>query len=178
MALFNVLGALVKGVYLTVKRRFIDSKGVQFTVHLYLESKLPALRKKCLSLLEDLVLYDKELGGKETLLMPEQDKHILGGKTSTHIPLKTPEAKEAAEEPTKLADHSEYLHIVKKTLISSPLAADFAKTLSTINSFLEMDSDDRLRLLTLLKLLIVHSRVQNTQLSVDQQVGIDINSRR
>lgn len=174
--MFNVISALVKGLYLTIKRRFIDINGIEFIVHLLQTETDQSLRKKLLGLLDDLALYDKELGGPESLLMVEQDKNILKGKASSHIVVKkpenmTPEEREAEEEPAKLADHSEYLHITKKRLFSSSFLKDFAGQLSDVDSFAKNhDEDTREMYCKLVKLVLLYGEVHKLVSPITLQV--------
>ena len=175
-ALFNVISALVKGLYLTVKRRFIDIDGIHFIVHLLQSETDPTFRKKLIAVLDDLALYDKELGGPETLLMVEQDKNILKGKTSSHISLKrspemTEEEKEAEQEPMRIADHSEYLHITKKKLFASSFLKDFETQLLNLDEFLKNnDEDSRSTYFKLVKIVILYGLVHKLELPISLQV--------
>lgn len=69
--MFNVICALVKGLFLSIKRRFVDVDGVEFAIQLFKRHKHAGIRKKVIALLDDLVMYDKDLGGPENLLMVE-----------------------------------------------------------------------------------------------------------
>ena len=81
--MFNVICALVKGLFLSIKRRFVDVDGVEFAIQLYKTHKHAGIRKKVIALFDDLVMYDMDLGGPENLLMVEQDKIILKGRASS-----------------------------------------------------------------------------------------------
>lgn len=161
---------------MTIKRRFIDINGIDFIVHQLKIETDQSLRKKLLGVLDDLALYDTELGGPETLLMVEQDKNILKGKASSHIVVKRPEKmteeeKEAEEEPSRLADHSEYLHITKKQLFSSTFLADFASQLSNVAAFAQQnDEESRALYCKLAKLVLLYGQVHKLQATIDVAV--------
>lgn len=176
-----MISALVKGLYLTIKRRFIDVDGIEFVVHLLQTETDQPLRRKLLALLDDLALYDKDLGGPETLLMVEQDKIILKNKTSSHIALKKPkemteEEKEAEQEPSRLSDHSEYLHATKKRLFASSFLADFREQVTHTETFgSQNDEDSRDLYCKLAKIVLLYGQVNKLPLPFSLQV-VQINS--
>lgn len=86
-SLLNCLSSMVRGLFLRIKRLFIEVQGIEFIQErlvLALKSKnlkrIKQVSLKVLPLLEDLILYDSQLGGPEDLLMTEQDKIIKSKK--------------------------------------------------------------------------------------------------
>lgn len=171
-----MIAALVKGLYLSIKRRFIDINGIEFIVQMLRTETDQSLRKKALSVLDDFVLYDKDLGGPETLLMVEQDREILKGKASSHLSLKDPKATPSEEQT--LATHlltpqnnSAYLHITKRSLFNSTFLEDLCGQLSSSSNFkASTDEDCWSTYFRLAKLTILYGKLNHLQSSISLQV--------
>lgn len=175
-SMFNVIAALVKGLYLTVKRRFIDIGGVDFVVQLLKTETDMSIRKKALSVIDDFVMYDKDLGSPETLLMVEQDREILKGKASAHIPLKgskekTAEEKATEDEPMNIQDHTEYLHITKKSLFNSSFLDDLSSQLASVDQFRKSnDQDAQSSYFKIAKLVLLYGKANKLEVSSSLKV--------
>lgn len=128
-AILTVLSSLVKGLFIRMKRLFLDVEGLEFIFQRHIkilesghEENARQIFNKTIPIISDLVDYLSDIEGEEELLMTEQDKIILQKKkdgtynvpfASTHIELKSEESANKEEqtpmmlsnEPAQLTNH-------------------------------------------------------------------------
>ena len=183
--MFNVVSALVKGVYIAIKRMFIDIEGIEFTLQLFSSTSHAGLKKKCLSLIADFLSYDNDISGPEEMLMTEQDRIIEAGKKATkHISLKEGEMEEKNQEQSKdtqlpsknkkesgsgvdqKTDNKKYKDATKKALYEADFLGISNRVLNAWPENLEeMDTQERRDFLYILKLVVLYAKVNKKELN-------------